>query len=134
MTHGLASTYTKGCRCPRCREAHRRRHKRLRDERAARARADASVVPHGTVGGYSNWDCRCDRCRHIWSLNLARQSYHRKVAAGREPSPFEERAAREFRAEVLRQRRQNALAKIAGAMAELEQADREIEALGWNSL
>ena len=75
MRHGTAWAYQCGCRCDRCRHAKRldNRHYRDRERAAAEARkyrARLAAVPladddprHGTIGGYNNHGCRCDRCR-----------------------------------------------------------------------
>ena len=37
--------------------------KRGREERATRTHE----APHGTIGGYINWKCRCDECKAVYS-------------------------------------------------------------------
>jgi hypothetical protein len=60
--HPGPSAYNRGCRCEECVELHKLRMRRVLDEMAARGRADPSLIPHGTRGGYNNWSCRCDPC------------------------------------------------------------------------
>lgn len=31
--------------------------------------------PHGTTGGYTNWCCRCDECRHAWNMGIRVRAY-----------------------------------------------------------
>jgi len=56
--HGTAGKYNSGCRCAECKKAHRDK------QRADRARRspDNPQCPHGTQGGYINWNCRCEAC------------------------------------------------------------------------
>lgn len=37
-------------------------YRRLRVERA---KLDPTIIPHGTLGGYSNYSCRCDECQDV---------------------------------------------------------------------
>lgn len=77
-THGLASTYVDGCRCDKCREAHRVRHAASRAALAARPR---DQVPHGTSGGYDNWLCRCEKCTAAKKARNAASRRARKLQA-----------------------------------------------------
>jgi hypothetical protein len=45
-----------------------------RAKRVERARQDPSIIPHGTLGGYSNYSCRCDECQDV------RRSYRMGVS------------------------------------------------------
>lgn len=59
--HGDYRTYTQGCRCDACREAHR---VHMVDRRAAWA-ADPSAADragHGKKSTYRNYHCRCEPC------------------------------------------------------------------------
>lgn len=68
-THGTASTYNNArCRCEECTAA----------ATAARdtwvkslANRPASDIPHGKIGGYITWGCRCFKCAHVHAV------YHR---------------------------------------------------------
>lgn len=57
--HGNVTGYHQGCRCEACTKAASAYKMRLTDARAVRNATDA---PHGTVGGYRNWKCRCTLC------------------------------------------------------------------------
>ena len=88
VAHGTYYGYSKlGCRCPSCTEARREysrqyyqdnREKVLarQSEYAARKRAETAWgdIPHGTVGGYGLYGCRCEECRAIKS----REHYHKR--------------------------------------------------------
>ena len=58
--HNTENGYQAGCRQECCRVAHR-----LYAAERKRARIAAGIpdVIHGTANGYTNWDCRCDRCQ-----------------------------------------------------------------------
>jgi hypothetical protein len=58
--HGTAQAYRKGCRCVQCIAGNTARARQYRAQCAARPREE---VPHGTIGGYVNWSCRCTLCR-----------------------------------------------------------------------
>lgn len=51
--------------------------------RIARGKADPSLIPHGTLSGYSNWACLCDACRAAghaeWAKNGPRYNRNRKA-------------------------------------------------------
>jgi hypothetical protein len=52
----------------------------------ARAAADPSVVPHGTVSGYDYWGCRCNACARTKSArNRELYVQGRKVYGGPVP-------------------------------------------------
>lgn len=55
--HGTPSSYSNGCRCVECREAHRIR---IAEQRAART---GKAHTHGSVSAYQNWHCRHPKCR-----------------------------------------------------------------------
>lgn len=40
---------------------------------AAKARGRAARIPHGTPGGYDNWDCRCGPCTKAASAARAQR-------------------------------------------------------------
>jgi hypothetical protein len=56
--HGTTYSYTHGCRCDDCRAANAKPHRRRRE----RGQRMDGTIPHGTNGGYSNYDCRCRPC------------------------------------------------------------------------
>jgi hypothetical protein len=58
-----ATRYTRGDRSPECREAHMVNSRAIRDRARRRAQEDPSLVPHGTLSGYTYWACRCAACR-----------------------------------------------------------------------
>lgn len=65
-THGLSSTYKKGCRCEPCKEANKEYEAGRREQRNAYykqrpAYKPAVIKKHGATG-YS-YGCRCDTCR-----------------------------------------------------------------------
>lgn len=73
VEHGSHNAYSNlGCRCPRCREAHRvysraKAHRLGYSKPLAVFKAErAAAVPHGTKHKYANHKCRCDKCR-AWS-------------------------------------------------------------------
>src|SRR5574342_1007513 len=81
LVHGTNTAYTgsggkrprKGCRCARCREAHR--------VWTAERRATVKLPPpehpaHGTRGGYDYYQCRCSRC--VAASRAARRDYYQR--------------------------------------------------------
>lgn len=63
--HGSATMYGyHGCRCPEC-----RRGNLLRKQESDRRRASRPVPDHvhGTENGYTNYSCRCRRCKDNWA-------------------------------------------------------------------
>lgn len=69
-----AASYVRGCRCDGCVEANRERQRSVKERRVAYGKKhnrkhDGNPIPHG-VSGYSNWDCRCPRCKNAWSTYL----------------------------------------------------------------
>lgn len=66
--HEPRSRYEQGCRCEECCAYSRGKKQRIRDtHRAERVHGiDGRPVhpraPHGTIGGYDNWICRCPDC------------------------------------------------------------------------
>lgn len=59
--HGDHRTYTKGCRCADCREAHRV-HMVARRAALATDPAAADRAGHGNKSTYRNYHCRCQPC------------------------------------------------------------------------
>lgn len=58
--HGTERGYSAGCRESCCREAHRIYSAEKKQARIARGIPDYA---HGTLNGYVNYDCRCDKCQ-----------------------------------------------------------------------
>lgn len=56
-----------GRACQVCREDHNRYSRQTRQRRAERLAADMSAAPHGDVNTYTNWDCRCEACKEVFS-------------------------------------------------------------------
>jgi hypothetical protein len=79
---GTAHGYNRGCRCDRCRAAHRQGQAEYRRRRFELTRTDGlpDGVRHG-VSAYTNWGCRCDVCSAEHHDEMARQ-YARRKAAG----------------------------------------------------
>lgn len=78
-----AAAYARGCRSEECVEANRQAQRAVKERRVVEGRVGKRRVPHGTVSGYSNWDCRCDRCRSAWSEYLReRRALRRMASAG----------------------------------------------------
>lgn len=80
--HGKTSSYNLGCRCPKCREAHRVACAAAKERMVARAAAGEAAFEHG-VYGYKNWNCRCPVCTKAHSADWLRR-YH--AARDREAS------------------------------------------------
>lgn len=57
--HGKTAGYVAGCRCLACKQA----NKDYRVAQKARGLPDPADSRHGTVGGFTNYHCRCDPCR-----------------------------------------------------------------------
>ena len=87
IPHGTAGGYTNfACRCEDCTRAQREADRKYRANnpekvRAANARYKARLeqtqfadIPHGTIGGYNNYKCRCADCR---KANTARCQRYR---------------------------------------------------------
>lgn len=49
----------------------------MADENAARDRLAPGDPRHGTMNGYNNLRCRCDRCREAWAEWHWRNNYDR---------------------------------------------------------
>ncbi len=58
--HGTASRYNNGCRCDECRAGRARVNYQWRRQRDPNNQPEDT---HGTLNGYVNWSCRCERCR-----------------------------------------------------------------------
>ncbi|MER7213556.1 WhiB family transcriptional regulator [Streptosporangium sp. NPDC000239] len=67
------------CKCVRCRE---RKARNRRARKAARL-ADPSLIAHGTVSGYSEYNCRCALCLPMGErVNASHRRSDRKARAG----------------------------------------------------
>lgn len=81
-THGNSSTYdTYGCRCDECTLAHKNRMMATRLRRAARLKADPTLVKHGLRSTYVNWFCRCGPCTKVHSEACAEYDKRRKESS-----------------------------------------------------
>lgn len=80
------AAYNRGCRCDGCVQANRELQREIKARRIARFRAGKTKIKHG-VSGYSNWDCRCDKCRAAWSKYLRERRKARKKAAKANADP-----------------------------------------------
>lgn len=60
--HGTVQRYTQGCRCADCKRAVQTAKARSKRERMAEGATRSGTLPHGTVNGYVNYNCRCERC------------------------------------------------------------------------
>lgn len=60
MTHGLASSYRRGCKCSECRAAHAERIAGQRARRRTTGVDDWAM--HGRLSTYHNWGCKCADC------------------------------------------------------------------------
>lgn len=93
IEHGKRQTYVHGgCRCDPCAEANReylRKYRAANKEkiRATQLRYTAKLkesngidIPHGTRSGYSDYGCRCDRCKEA-NTNYARRYRERRGQA-----------------------------------------------------
>ena len=67
-----AASYTRGCRCEGCRLANKEAQRETKKRRIERFRSGRTKIKHG-VSGYSNWDCRCEKCRKAWSAYLRKR-------------------------------------------------------------
>lgn len=74
--HGTKSKYDAGCRCEPCTRANRVSMERWREGAAALLAVFPELVPHGTVGGYRNYGCRCRACTTAHSA--AHAAYRRR--------------------------------------------------------
>jgi hypothetical protein len=72
-------------------------NRRSRARAQQRAKADPTLVPHGTPSGYDYWGCRCDACsdanfrvgleqREKHARRRAAKAQERRVQAARQPS------------------------------------------------
>lgn len=69
--HGTAGKYNAGCRCTPCTSFNTQRAKDLKAERLTRPQD----IPHGTMSGYWNWDCRCDSCKKVGAETQKMRTY-----------------------------------------------------------
>lgn len=71
--HGNTAGYVRGCRCDACRDAMRSYMQDWRTTITARVAAGELTIPHGTLGGYNNYACRCKECRNAARLHQRRR-------------------------------------------------------------
>lgn len=63
------ASYLRGCRCDGCKLEARDGRRVVKERRLQRVEEGRKKVPHG-VSGYSNWNCRCPKCKRAWSAYL----------------------------------------------------------------
>ncbi len=78
-THGITSTYKKGCRCDPCKEANRvyevdRKQRKKQNTDKHRASNFRTLKNHG-LSGY-NMGCRCDKCKDAHAIKM--REFHEK--------------------------------------------------------
>jgi len=84
VRHGTYAAYQRNCSCERCTAA-AREYSRSWRRRAVLAHNDPR---HGTVNGYTNFGCRCEKCRQCYrglrpiSQTLLRQQLRRFFRPG----------------------------------------------------
>lgn len=79
--HGDPRRYSNGCRCPKCRTAHAKRHREQSLRRAADP-ANADLAGHGKASTYQNYRCRCRPCTAANSAkSVAYRAQRRERAA-----------------------------------------------------
>lgn len=80
---GTQAAYARGCRCVDCTRANRDAHRV-----AISKMKDKGLAPdderHGTATSYSQWGCRCDRCKSAWAATC-RAQYERVNGPVSEP-------------------------------------------------
>ena len=69
--HGTLHRYVAGCRCDECRVANNARQRAAVEQR----KQHLQDAPHGTDGGYGNWGCRCDLCKHAHSVAMSNRKH-----------------------------------------------------------
>lgn len=57
-----------------------------------RGRADPSLIPHGTPGGWTNWGCRCDQCREARKASLQRYAEAHRDEIRRKQSEYDKKS------------------------------------------
>lgn len=67
--HRTSACYARGCRKKQCVEANKEAQRAIKARRVERRIRGEAKFKHG-VSGYSNWDCRCGRCKKSWSEYL----------------------------------------------------------------
>ena len=75
------AAYKRGERDEESKAAYRDAQRKTKERRIERARKGVTEIPHGTVSGYSNWNCRCEECRAAWSAYLRERRKARKKKA-----------------------------------------------------
>jgi hypothetical protein len=75
IRHGKQSGYLRGCRCVKCRAANA--HTIAISRAVRRITTKFEDIPHGTLGGYNNYYCRCDLCRAANSAHWAKYKRER---------------------------------------------------------
>lgn len=66
--------------CAKCRAHHAALQARIRAERKTRLDAGEDLpVPHGTLGGHTNWGCNCVYCRQAQAANQKKKRLERRA-------------------------------------------------------
>lgn len=69
-----------------CLTCRRKREREAKAARKAQIAADPSLAPHGVLTTYSNWACRCDKCKTAWSEYMREYHQRRKATRGVRPA------------------------------------------------
>lgn len=76
-SHGPTG-YEQGCRCEDCRQGNADRHRRKRKRRVRRTPFE--LIPHG-ADGYTNYECRCEKCTMEHRLERQKEREQARKAA-----------------------------------------------------
>jgi transcriptional regulator with XRE-family HTH domain len=60
--HGTPYRYSRGCRCDECKEAQRELRRQMKER---------GPKKHGTMSAYTNYSCRCTKCKRWAKRNYA---------------------------------------------------------------
>jgi len=71
LGHGTYASYQRGCRCDECTESMREHYRQRYEEGPKR---------HGTASGYSNYRCRCPKCKAAWRAHRRALRVRRRSA------------------------------------------------------
>jgi hypothetical protein len=76
--HGVNGYRSYGCRCDVCTASNTIQARADRANRAARLKADPTLVEHGTANAYNQWGCRCTPCTRAWTRRCAEGERRRR--------------------------------------------------------